>query len=655
MLKKIVFTVSLLTIIIPLSAQDQKNRWVDSVSRGLSVPQKIGQLFMIPASSFSSRGEIDALAAKIKTYQPGGIMITKGGPKSQALLLNRLQQISKVPLMTGLNAEWGLAQTLDSTMGFHYPLVQSAWANDSLNYQLGETIAKQLKMVGVQINFAPRTDLSENQPDYLNYYSNQKQRLTAKSTAFLRGLQRYGIIACAKQVYDQAGTASPMDSTAAVNGIRLDTLELYTPLQLIREGVKGLVTNHITISAFANNGKKKVTPASLSPVFIKEILKGDAGFGGLTFTDIPYLQTLAAKKKRGEIEALAFSIGNDVLINPQNPVAAVKQIKKAIKKDPALMDQLNVSVKKILGVKYDAGLAENRWVNTDNLLSRLHSPEDQLFQHQLAEAGVTVVRNSSALIPLRALENKQFISLSLGRDDHNEFNHYLAQYAPLRTLSVLSLSDTVGLARHLGLGDVIIVGLYAQGAALQKDIVPVIKKIASEKEVILCHFGNPMELKNWEGIPTILAAYTEEGLMPKVAAQIIFGGLGARGVLSIDASDSMLAGQGTVTGTHDRFAYTLPEAAGMDSKTLEEIKSVAQEGIDSKAYPGCRVLVAKDGKVVYDRSFGYLTYDHKVPVTDETIYDLASVTKVSATLQTVMFMVEKGLIDINKKASVYLP
>ena len=655
MLKKIVFTVSLLTIVMPLSAQDLKNRWVDSVLLTLTVPQKIGQLFMIPASSYSSEGEIDALAGKIKTLQPGALMITKGGPKSLALMLNRLQSISKVPLMTGLNAEWGMAQTLDSTIAFPYPLVQSAWANDSLNYRVGECIAKQLKMVGVQINFAVRTDMYGYQPDYQHYYSNNKERAATKSLAFVKGLQENGIIACARQWVDKVMPDTEIGRPRATSEVaQLNTAEFYVPLQLIREGLAGVVTNHYNFSTI-ESARKKTTPASLSPVFIKEILKRDLGFEGLTFTDIPYLQTLAGKKKRGEIEALAFSIGNDVLINPQNPVAAIKKIKKAIKKDLVLLDQLNTSVKKILRAKYDAGLAENRWVNTDNLFSRLHSPQDQLFQHQLAEAGVTVIRNSSALIPITALENKHFVSLSLGHDDQNEFNHYLSQYAPLRTLSLLSLSDTVGLVERLGQGDVILVGLYQQGAAFQKAIAPIIKKIASEKEVILCDFGNPLELKEWDGIPTLLAAYTDEGLMPKIAAQIIFGGMSAQGVLSVDLSDSIRAGQGAITVTHDRFAYTLPEAAGMDSKALEEIRSIAQEGIDNKAYPGCRVLVAKDGKVVYDRSFGYLTYDNKAPVTDETIYDLASLTKVSATLQTVMFMVEKGLIDINKKASVYLP
>jgi CubicO group peptidase (beta-lactamase class C family)/beta-glucosidase-like glycosyl hydrolase len=655
MLKKIYIILSLLTIAMPLSAQNPKNRWVDSVLRTMTIPQKIGQLFMIPVSSYSTPGEIDALESKIKSQHPGGLLITKGSPKSLALLINRLQPVSRVPLMTGLNAEWGLAQTLDSTMSFQHPMVQSAWVNDSLSYRLGETVARQLKLVGIQINFAPRMDVYERQPDYLNYYSNRKQRLASKSTFFIRGLQDHGIIACARQVYDQEPTASRNDSSAVDTAIRLDTLELYTPLQMIRAGVGGLVTNHLTLSAFAGTAKKKTVPLSLSPVFIKEILKRDAGFTGLMFTDIPYLQTIGKKKKRGEIEELAFLIGNDVLIDPQNPAAAVKRIRKAIKKDPALLEQLDASVKKILSAKFEAGLAENHSVSTTNLFSRLHTRQDQLFHHQLAEASVTVVRNSLSLIPVTTLEDRRFISLSLGRDDRNEFNHYLAQYAPVRTLSVMGLPDTVGLALHLAEADVILIGLYPEANAFQKELIPLLKKMALQKEIVLCHFGNPKELNDWEEIPTVIAAYSGDGLAPKVAAQILFGGMGARGVLPIDVSDSIRAGQGATTGTHDRFTYTLPEAAGMDSKTLDLIRLIAQEGIDSKAFPGCRVLVAKDRKVVYDQSFGYLTYDKKLPVTDETIYDLASVTKVSATLQTVMFMVERGLIDINKKVSYYLP
>ena len=396
-------------------------------------------------------------------------------------------------------------------------------------------------------------------------------------------------------------------------------------------------------------------PASISQIFISEMLKNKIGFQGLTFTDIPYLQTLVAKKRGGEIETLAFEVGNDVLIAPQNLSAAVKKIRKLIKKNPVLLTRLNASVKKILSAKFDAGLAENRFITSDNLMLRLYTPEAQLFRHQLAEASVTVVRNGAGLIPIKTLENKHFVFLSMGKEEQNEFNHYLSEYAPVRTLTVQTLSDTLGLAAKLHDKDVVIIGLLPSASGFQKSIIPMIKKWTAQKEVILCHFGNPGELKDWDGIPTLIEAYTDKDLMPKVAAQIIFGGMSAHGVLPMSISDSISAGFGIITSTYDRLSYSLPEAAGMSSRALAKIESIAREAIEIKATPGCRVLVAKDGKVVYDRSFGWQTYENKIPVTDETIYDLASLTKVSATLQAVMFMQEKGLIDINKKVSVYLP
>lgn len=654
MLKKVYFILSLSLIASGGMAQEVKNHWVDSVFQRMTLPEKIGQLFMLPVSSLSTREEMDALFSKVKNYQPGSLLITRGGPKSLVSMNNRLQQMSKVPLLLGLNAEWGLGQTLDSTMSFQPALVQSALPGDSIQYQLGQLIAAQMKMVGVHINFAPRIDVLANQADYANYYSNSKQRVADKSAAFVRGLQENGVLACAKQSSEKASAFSA-DSTGFYEFGKLDTLEFYTHLRLIRETVGGMLTNHFNFSVHEATGRKKEVPASMSPIFINEILKDKLGFQGLTFTHVPYLQSLAPKKKGGEIETLAFLIGNDILIDPQNLSAAVKKMKKAIKKNPALLVQLNGSVKKILGAKFDTGLATRRLLNSGNLMLRLHTPEAQLFRHRLAEAAVTVVRNDTGLIPIKMLENKHFISLFLAQEEQPEFNHYLSQYAPAKIFQVRSLSDTVGLETRLLENDVILIGVFPSASGFQKNLVPLIKKLVPKKEVIVCHFGNPQELRDWDGMPTLLECYVDQGLMPKVAAEIIFGGMSARGVLPANVSDSLPAGFGLTTSTQDRLSYTLPEAAGINSLTLDKIARIAQEAIDLKATPGCRVLIAKDGKVVYDRSFGWFTYDKKTPVTDETLYDLASLTKVSATLQTVMFMQERGLIDINKKASVYLP
>ncbi len=652
MLKKVYFILSLSLIVLPAAAQDRKNHWVDSVFQRLALPEKIGQLFMLPVSSYWTGDKAESLVEVIRAYGAGGLYITNGGPISQAKMMNRLQRLVKVPMMAGLDAEWGLAQTLDSTMSFPKPMALGAIRDDSLIYHLGETIALQMKMLGLHINFGPRVDLYRKGSPSEFYFSDQKQRVAMKSMNFMLGLRNQGVMAVAKQFPKTFGKLPGVqDSVVDFELNRLDTTELHVPIQLIHNGLRGLLTSNFT---FSMQGKKKPVPAAVSSNFINEIVKNKIGFQGLTFAEVPVLQQISGNKGKGEAELLAFLVGNDVLIAPQNPGAAVKKIKKAIKKDRSLLDQLNTHVKKILGAKFDAGLAENHFLDTDNLMLRLHPPETQLLQHQLAEAAVTVVHNDSGIIPIKTLETKHFIFLSLG-EGQNEFEHYLSQYTSMSTLSVGNLSDTLGLAGKLGNADVIIIGLFRSATSFQKDFIPILKKWTAQKEVILCDFGNPDNLKDWEGFHTIIEAFSDKDLLPKVAAQIIFGGMGSQGILPLDISKSTPAGSGVTTTTQDRLSYTLPEAAGLDSRMLEQIKEIAQEAIDLKATPGCRVLVARNGKVVYDRSFGWLTYENKIPVTEETIYDLASLTKVSATLQTVMFMQERGLIDLNKKISMYLP
>ena len=286
-------------------------------------------------------------------------------------------------------------------------------------------------------------------------------------------------------------------------------------------------------------------------------------------------------------------------------------------------------------------------------MARLHTPAARLLQERLAEAAVTVVRNDDDILPVRTLENKNFVSLSLGEKE-GQFDRYLSRYAPVSNWLVRTPADTAGLTALLAGADLVVVEISSIGVAW-KEFISGVRRRLQQKEVVVCNFGNPENLTEWEEFPTQIQIYSEGDQMPEVAAQVIFGGMASRGVLPIHVSATTPAGAGVRTATQDRLSYTVPEAAGLDSRILEEIPAIAREAIESKAMPGCRVLVAKDGMVVYDRSFGSLTYDNKVPVTEETIYDLASVTKVSATLQAVMYMYENGMIDLNKKISVYLP
>ena len=650
MVKKVFVALSFSFIFLTGSAQTLKTRWVDSVFQTLNTQKKIGQLFMIPVSAYSSPDELSKLNTLINRFQPGSILVTRGGPRSHALLVNKLQSNSKVPLLVGIHAEWGLAQSLDSVISFQKPMQLAAVADDTLSYRLGREVAREMKLLGMHINFAPNADidlLKQPYPQMMRYFSDSKERVASKAVAFMRGLQQTGVLACAVHPVSLQ-KINEMDSSLFVSIPPLDTLGLYPYKQLAGAGLKGLLTSHLHLYPHSNS-----PPHAATQLFIGEILKKDLGFNGLTFTDIANLQKTLGKQQAGDIEKLALEVGNDVLINPDNIPAAIRAIVKEIKSNKLLKARLDEAIKKILSAKYDAGLAVQKRVSLDNLLTRINSPRAKLLKQKISEASVTLLANEKNSVPVQWLENKKFVSISVGRESRNEFTQYLSKYAQFEHVAVRLLQDTVQLKEKLAGADVIVVGIFPYSSSIIKEVAPVIQSIAMNKETIVAHFGNPMELKFLEGVATLLAGYTDENEVPKIAAQIIFGALPARGQLPFAVSNFQ-EGHSIPSETTGRLSYGLPEAVGIDGKTLLKIEHVVREAIEMGATPGSHVLVAKDGKVVYEQSNGYLTYENKTPVTAQTIYDLASVTKVSATLQTVMFMHEKGLIDINKKVSVYL-
>lgn len=655
MLKKLFFSILLIFIQLTLVAQDAKTRWVDSVFQTLNTQEKIGQLFMLSSSAYVTADQLQQLTSTVKAYHPGGILITQGGPRSHANLINKLQGQSKVPLLVGIHASWGPGQSLDSVMSFQKPLLLGSVQNNDLVYSLGKEITRQMNVLGIHINFAPNADFSSESltyPNSLNYFSDNAKKAGDKAVSFTKGLQENSALVCAIHLpeFDKPKITPTQDSTLLLDVNKIDSIGLSVFNRLSNLGIDGILTSNLHFSPL---GQEKNSPAT--QIFTAEILKSRLNFKGIVFGDISYLQKLTGNQQAGEIEKLAFEMGHDMLINPKDLAPAVKKISKAIKKDKVLQARLNEAVKKILAGKYKAGLSHRQSVNTDNLVSRLNSPSAKLLKHQLSESAVTLLNNSKNSIPITLLEGTRFASLSIGKEEQNEFTRYLSKYAFFQHYPLRQVGDTLSLKSKLADVDVVVIGVFPFSSSFIKEVAPAIKRLASEKRIIVCHFGNPQELIYWKDMPTVMTGYTDEDWIPKIAAQIIFGGMPALGVFPITVSEEFKEGQGLATTSLNRFSYSLPEAVGIDSRTLEQIDAIAHQAIDSGATPGSHLLVAKDGKVIYEHSAGWLTYENKIPVTEQTIYDLASVTKVTATLQTVMFMYEKGLIDINKKASVYLP
>jgi CubicO group peptidase (beta-lactamase class C family)/beta-glucosidase-like glycosyl hydrolase len=368
---------------------------------------------------------------------------------------------------------------------------------------------------------------------------------------------------------------------------------------------------------------------------------------GLMFSDISSFQLIEKPKSKAN-QVPAFQVGNDVIIDPKNISAIVRKLKKDLRKNEPLQERLNVAVKKILAAKYDLELTYPKTLSSDNLVRRLNSLDVRLLQRDVVQRSITLVTNQANALPIQSLNNKRFATLTIGKPTKNEFTHTLSKYA---MFDHYSLDDTTTIDLDIiNKYDYVILGVY-------KDVAPLksfLKKITPRQKVVVT-FVDPLQLNEFSDLNTAVAAYTDNPLFENFAAQMIFGAMPFEGRLPLSINQTLTEGTSLSTQPVQRFSYVMPEQSGMDSKTLDEISYIVRQAIDSGATPGCHVFVAHKGKVVYDRPFGSLTYDDKMPVTDETIYDLASITKVAATLQAVMFLQEHGTIDVYKKISTYLP
>ncbi|MFM8833617.1 MAG: glycoside hydrolase family 3 N-terminal domain-containing protein, partial [Cytophagales bacterium] len=616
---------------------------------------KVAQLFMVSVSSHATPTQQQAYLDLVKKHLIGSLLITHGSPRSHVQLANKLQSVSRIPLLLAIQADAGVGQVLDSVKIFPYPLQQGAITNDSLIFEMGYEIAKEMKTLGLHLNFAPNADIHYRDglfPQTLRYFSDDKLIVASKSSWLMKGLQHGGVLACAKHLENPKKNKhlTQPDSSVFFDVNSIDSVGFYPYQQLIQQGIDGLMTSHLD---FVLREKKKQLPAALSELFVNQVVKQRLGYNGLTFCELPYLKNLSKKRKEVEAAKLAFIVGNDVLINPINVAKTIKAIVKLTKRNKVLQAQLDVSVKKILSAKYNAGLAKNKLANSENLIQKLHSPSKRLLMERITKSAITVLKNEGT-IPIQHLDHQKFASISFGEVEHNPFTHALSKYVGFHHTSISALKDTVNIFSKIS-EDVVVATLFPQSKNFILQIAPIVKKLSRHHRVILVSFGYTEDLKFFAELPVVLAAFTDEPKTQQAAAEIIFGAISSQGTLPVNVANIFFPPTGIKTLTTDRFSFAEPESAKMDLNTLTKIKSIMQEAVDTGATPGCHVLVARKGKVVYEQSVGSLIYDTKKNVTDETIYDLASVTKVSATLQAVMFMYEKGLIDINKKISVYLP
>ena len=657
--KNNVFWYCLLILVTSLAANGQpgKQRWVDSVFQTLNENDKIGQIFFSRFSSHADEDFVRNVARKIETGDLGGVIFTTGTPSRQASITNRLQDKAKVPLLISLDASAGLGYLLDSALTFPLPIAQGAIADDSMAYRIALDIGRQMKSLGIHMSLGPNaTPVHSATTDSRGSFGDNPELVTRKSLMHMRGLQDAGILSCAK--YFPLKSIEVIDPKGRSH-IRLyhDTTVSQSYAHLFRNGLNAVMPDatdlHLFFEQKRSDLKKKLSDTSFEQFESGDLLHQPLGYNGMVIIDLHSLEHGTDKFAPGDGGLFAFEAGADIIISDDDPDPALRKIRKLLhteKKYAALLDQ---RVKKVLAMKYDAGLFVRDPVDESLLKTQLGAAGSQVLRRKAFSQSVTVIRNLEGTLPLVMLEDKRFTCVIVGDSSSRAdiFHRSVKKYVPARQITIgegIQNPDLTG-------NDVILVALFpsATKKAMQ-NLMGLLQEFSVDQHVIIADFGCKLFEPYAAGFPTIITGFTDEKDVIGMVPQVIFGGIPAEGILPAKYA-GFVSGSAIKTESLQRLTYSFPEDAGLDGATLQRINRIANEAISSGSTPGCYVLVARNGKVVYDHAFGHLTYDQKSPVTDETIYDLASLTKVSATLQSVMFMQEHGLIDIYKKLSVYLP
>ncbi|MBQ4821384.1 serine hydrolase [Aquimarina sp. MMG016] len=630
----------------------------------MTLKEKVGQLFMVDIFSSKTRKETDKIKQLIEEYHIGGVIFSRGGPYRQARLNNEFQELSKVPLLIGMDAEWGLSMRLDSTYAFPWNMTLGAIRDNQLIEDTGRQIAKHCKRLGVHINFAPVVDINTNPKNPIignRSFGEDKENVTQKALAFMTGMQKEGVLASAKHFPGHGDTDSDSHKTLPTinfDAKRIDSIELYPYKSMINEGLSSVMVAHLNIPSLE---PRSDLPSSISENVVTKILKDSLNFEGLIFTDALNMKGASNFKEPGEIDLAAFLAGNDVLLMSENVALASQKIISAYYSGMLDEERLSYSVRKILMAKYKVGLNKYKPVETAFLSTELNSVNNDVLHHKLVEHSLTLIKNDRAILPIKNLDLKKIAYVSLGDDSGQVFFEELNKYAQVDWVKGNQLPDLLEQLRNYNM---VVVGFHKSNESPWKDYkfkdkeLVWLYEIARLNNTVLSMFSRPYAMldmsttTNFEGM---VMAYQNSKISQEKTAQLLFGAIEAKGKLPVSLGDDFPVGTGLKTRFMNRLSYGLPETVGMNSYKLNRIDSIVDYTLREKMAPGLQLIVARKGKVIFNKNYGYHTYNKQRKVKGSDIYDLASLTKILATLPLTMELKDDGIISLDSRIGDILP
>jgi beta-N-acetylhexosaminidase len=676
-IKSIIF-ILILALTVKVNAQKtdppflnyMNHPWVDSVYNSLSSEERIAQLIWVAAFSNRDISHEIYLSDLIRKNSIGGIIFFQDQVGRQTEMINYFQRISKVPIMVVTDGEWGIGMRLEGIEKFPFQMTLGAIRDDSLIYSMGKAVAGQFKRAGIEINLAPVADVSNNPKNpVINFrsFGEDPGNASRKTLMYMKGLQNNGIIAVAKHFPGHGDTEidSHFDLPVITHSrAKLDSVDLMPFRTVIESGITGIMPGHLSVPSIDSVLN---LPATISYKVLTQLLKYELSFKGLVISDAMNMGGVTKYTSPGEAEVMALKAGMDVLEYVENPERTIRAIAEAVKKGILAQATIDEKCRKVLAAKYWAGLNKRSFINTENISGDLSSPKIKALIRKLYANALTLLKNENNILPVKNFQNSRIATVAINKTGTTLYQYRISKYHPVDNYNIdpgdsKAVND---LLKKLSDYDLVIAGVYGLDQRPQTDfgIKPelngFLQKLSENKRLIVTWFGNPYglnipgSLRNAAGL---LLAYQENDYTEDLSAQLLFGGIGARGSLPVTINELWPYNHGIITPGNIRMAYGLPESAGMSSVFLEKkIDSIISVGLTLKAFPGCEVMAARKGIVVFRKTYGFQTYDNRVAVQEDDLFDLASVTKVSSTLPGLMLLDTEGKFTPDETLGDYVP
>jgi beta-N-acetylhexosaminidase len=657
----------------------KREGWVDQTLRKLSTEEKVGQLIM-PAFRavylHSESEEMREIERQIREHHVGGFILFGGDVYEAAALIDKVQAASKIPLLIASDFERGANFRLRNTVSFPWNMAIGASGSEHWAYLQGKATGMESRALGVNWIFAPVLDVNNNPANpviNIRSYGEDPELVAKLGSAFIRGAQEAGVMATAKHFPGHGDTAVDSHLALPVMNMdrqRLEALELIPFKKAIQSRVWSVMTAHLAVPAIEPDTR---VPATLSNRVLDGLLQKELGFSKLVVTDSLTMAGLAEGYWAGDAALRAFKAGVDVLLDSPNPDGVYQSLLHAVRRGEISRKRLDHSVRKILEAKAWLGLHRKRRVDIQGINQVVNDPVLQEQAQHMADASVTLVRDQSGIVPLdvRRLRSAHVVMV-LSRDHGEEtgiFEKELRERLDSVNFDRLSMSsselDMEASLEKARQTELVVCAIFARvvtgtgTVGLPEKLAKWVEKLSLiQPPVVTIALGTPYVIQAFPALPTYLCTFSNADVSQIAAVKALFGEIPVTGKLPVTLPGVATLHSGV---ERERSQMTLRYPARSESATLQSrlkgvLDSLIEEQIGKRAFPGAALAVGHRGDLVFQKGYGKLDSSEKAPaVTNETIYDLASLTKVITATTLAMQLYERGQLKLEHPVSRYFP